>query len=585
MFDRRDSFDRREVLRLAGRGLAVLGAGGLAAGGLTGCGGDDDDGPGRPGGIDEGTPSERDWQRLSEQLSGRLVRPGSGEYGTALQLFDPAFDKIQPQAVAYCASASDVALAVGFARSAGIALAARSGGHSYGGYSTTTGLVIDVSTLNEVRPGNRSGLGVAASGGATAGSGVATVGAGAPLIDVYDQLIQAGAMIAAGSCPTVGIAGLTLGGGIGVLGRRHGLTCDQLLAAEVVLASGEIVQVDAERDADLFWALRGGGGGNFGVVTSFTFATHPATPLTVFSYRWPWDVAAEVVAAWQDWNLGADAPDELWSTCVVTTTTGSDGKGTPAIRVSGVLSEPGGSTTGTGTSSDTTGTGGGAGSRTALGGSAGSTVAAPARDLLAHLVDAVGSRPASTFAAQRGPLEAMLIESGCSGRSVAQCHLAGRHPDGTLQRAAQLAASNFLTARLPAAGTEAMLAAVEARQRETGLRSGGVILDSWGGAIGQVGPQDTAFVHRDVLASAQYVAGYDIGDSAELKARNAEWLRATTVQMNPYVAESAYQNYIDPELRSWEKAYYGSNLARLRSVKRAYDPDNVFAFAQSIRPA
>ncbi|WP_018504047.1 FAD-binding oxidoreductase [Parafrankia discariae] len=578
-------FDRRGMLRLAGAGLVALGTGGLGAG-LTGC----------SGGDDAAEPTERDWNRLADRLTGRLVRPGAAEYPAAGQLFDPAFDRIRPRAVAYCASAADVAAGVAFARSAGLPFTARAGGHSYGGYSTTNGLVLDVSTLNSVRPGTRSGMGGPTGGPGTAGpgtagpgtagagiassgiasSGIATIGAGAQLVDVYAQLAAAGAALPAGSCPTVGIAGLALGGGIGVVGRRHGLTCDRMLAAEVVLASGETLRVDGRRDADLFWALRGGGGGNFGVVTSFTFATHRATPLTLFAYRWPWAAAAGVVAAWQEWNLRPDAPDELWSTCVVTTVPTPDGTGTPAIRISGVISEPAGTAGGSGTGSTASGAGGAG---------AGEGVPSSARALLAELVDAVGSAPSSTFAAQRDPLEAMLIEAGCSGRTVAQCHLAGRSPDGALRRVAQLAASNFLTGPLSATGVEALLGAVESRQREAGLRSGGVILDSWGGAIGRVGAGETAFVHRDALASAQYIAGYDIRDSAELRGRNAEWLRGTVAALAPHVSPSAYQNYIDPELRNWAKAYYGANLPRLRSVKRAYDPDNAFSFAQSIPPA
>ncbi|MCK9898849.1 twin-arginine translocation pathway signal protein [Parafrankia colletiae] len=575
MVDGHGSVDRREALRLAGAGLALLGLGGFAAG-VTGC-----------GGAGEEKPTERDWQRLAEKLSGRLVRPGTQDYATASQLFDPAFDQIRPQGIAYCASAADVAASLAFARSAGIPLAARSGGHSYGGYSASTGLVIDVSLLNEVRPGSRSGAGGPTADGpaadGTAAAGIAAIGAGAQLVDVYDQLAQAGAALAAGSCPTVGVAGLTLGGGIGVASRRHGLTCDQLLSAEVVLASGEIIRVDGERDADLFWALRGGGGGNFGVVTSFTFATYQAVPLTIFTYRWPWDAAADVIAAWQDWNLRPDAPDDLWSTCVLTSTTSTGGAAAtvPVIRVSGVISDV------------APATGSGPGARTPLGGSsgssgsAGSATAVPrtAQDLLAQLVDAVGRAPSSTFAAQRGPLEAMLIEAGCAGRTVAQCHLTGRRPEGTLPRVAQLAASNFLTEPLSGAGAEALLDAVEARQQVPGLRSGGVVLDSWGGAIGRLGPQETAFVHRDVVASAQYIAGYDLGDDGDLRARNAGWLRDTVAALAPHVSPSAYQNYIDPQLTDWETAYYGANLPRLRSVKRAYDPDNVFAFAQSIRPA
>jgi FAD/FMN-containing dehydrogenase len=113
---------------------------------------------------------------------------------------------------------------------------------------------------------------------------------------------------------TVGIAGLTLGGGLGLLGRTHGLTCDTLIGARVVLASGRVVECDAEREPELFWALRGAGGGQFGVVTSLVFATVPEPRATRFDLRWP-DAAAAVVAAWQDW--APDAPDDVTANLTV----------------------------------------------------------------------------------------------------------------------------------------------------------------------------------------------------------------------------------------------------------------------------
>src|SRR6185312_15529676 len=117
----------------------------------------------------------------------------------------------------------------------------------------------------------------------------------------------------AGSCPSVGIAGLTLGGGIGVLTRAFGLTCDRLVSAQVVTPDSTLRTVSEREDPDLFWALRGGGGGNAGVVTSFDFATEPAPTITVFSLRFPAGTAADLLPAWQAW--AAAAPDELWTTC------------------------------------------------------------------------------------------------------------------------------------------------------------------------------------------------------------------------------------------------------------------------------
>jgi FAD/FMN-containing dehydrogenase len=204
------------------------------------------------------------------------------------------FRGVTPEAVVPCGSVADVVAVVGDVRRRGVAFAVRSGGHCFAGRSSTTGVVIDVGPMDEI----------------VAGDGVVTVGAGARLGQIYDALEPLGRTIAGGCGPTVGIAGLTLGGGLGILGRRYGLTCDQLVGAEVVLADGSVVECDAQREPDLFWALRGAGGGQFGVVTRLTLATVEAPPaITCFDLTWPHEAAAEIIAAWQEWS--PDAPDEM----------------------------------------------------------------------------------------------------------------------------------------------------------------------------------------------------------------------------------------------------------------------------------
>ncbi len=233
------------------------------------------------------SPSGADWSALASSLQGSLVRPGNSQYATAHQLFSTRFDNILPAAIAYCASAADIQKCLAFVRRFNMPFAPRSGGHSYAGYSTSTGLVLDVTRMNAVT--------------VNASAGTATIGAGARLIDVYNAITQYGLILPAGSCPTVGIAGLTLGGGVGVIGRKFGLTCDNLLSAQVVTADGSILTCNANQNSDLFWALRGGGGGNFGVVTSFVFQLHQVAALSLFTLDWPWSVAANVVDAWQNW--------------------------------------------------------------------------------------------------------------------------------------------------------------------------------------------------------------------------------------------------------------------------------------------
>ena len=230
-------------------------------------------------------------------LSLSLLQPRSPEYEAVRRPPIPLLEELRPQAIARCGSAADVAEALAHARRHGLAVAARSGGHCFGGRSSTEGLLVDVGPIDAV----------------TVGDGVAAIGAGARLGDVYDALDAYGVAIAGGCGPTVGIAGLTLGGGLGILGRTYGLTCDQLLAAEVVLADGRVREVS---DGDLFWALRGAGGGRFGVVTRLELRTVPAPATTTLHLRWPFEEAPAAIAAWQDFT--AEAPDALAASLLVT---------------------------------------------------------------------------------------------------------------------------------------------------------------------------------------------------------------------------------------------------------------------------
>ncbi|MFJ6671477.1 FAD-binding oxidoreductase [Actinosynnema sp. NPDC091369] len=245
--------------------------------------------------------AERDWDRLRRALTGRLVLPGDDVYDTVRRPYNTVYAHRRPAAVALCANESDVSRCLEFAARERIPVAARSGGHSYAGYSVPEhGLVIDLAALNAIRVDER---------------GRVEVGAGVRMIDLYDELARAGRLLPAGSCPTVGIGGLALGGGISVVGRAYGLTCDHLLGARVVPPGSGLRRVDAHTEPDLFWALRGGGGGNFGVVTSFTFDTAPARDVTAFVLTFPAGAAADVLGAWQEWGVGA--PDGLWSACNV----------------------------------------------------------------------------------------------------------------------------------------------------------------------------------------------------------------------------------------------------------------------------
>jgi FAD/FMN-containing dehydrogenase len=199
-----------------------------------------------------------------------------------------------------CGSAADVARGIRYARDTGISIVPRGGGHCFAGRSSTDGIVLDLSALDNV---------------CVADNGLATIGAGARLAGVYAGLHERGRTIPAGCGATVGIAGLTLGGGVGLLGRRYGLTCDRLVGARVVLADGRIVDCDAQREPELFWALRGAGGGQFGVVTSLIFDTLPEPITTRFELRWSGASVETIVGAWQHWAPAA--PDDLTANLTV----------------------------------------------------------------------------------------------------------------------------------------------------------------------------------------------------------------------------------------------------------------------------
>ena len=271
------------------------------------CGTDDDRNRQRTGRHAKGRPTDvrpegtLAWasRELHRAIDGQVLVAGSPDYEVPRKPFIARFDDLAPEVIVRCASPDDVAATISFPRRHDSPAAIRSGGHCYAGRSSTRGVLIDVSPMRSV----------------SVSGDQATIGSGAQLGDVYEQLLEHDVTIPAGSCPTVGIAGLTLGGGFGILGRKHGLTCDHLLGARVVLADGRVVDCDDEAHADLFWALRGGGGGRLGVVTSFVFRLLPAPAATNLRLTWPAADAAALIDAWQRW--GPTAPDELAASLLV----------------------------------------------------------------------------------------------------------------------------------------------------------------------------------------------------------------------------------------------------------------------------
>ncbi|GAB3990092.1 FAD-binding oxidoreductase [Actinoallomurus acanthiterrae] len=523
------TFGRREFLRAAG--LAVSGTLTTAAAGACRSPGQ---GPAASGPLRAShTPKTTDWSALGRSLTGKLIRPDDTDYATARKNFNPRFDTIRPAGIAYCESPHDVAECLNFVRRYGLPVAPRCGGHSYTGASLSTGLVIDVSPMSSIR--------------VDAPSGTATIGAGARLVDVYDRLGTAGVSVPAGSCPTVGISGLTLGGGVGVVSRAHGVLSDNLRAIEMVTADGRKRTCDARNDPDLFWACRGGGGATFGVATSFTFATHPTSSIVVFFLSWPWSSARSVIDAWQRW--APFAPDALWSNLHVLD---GQAQAAPTLQVGG----------------------------TYLG----------ARDDAVRLIEAlqakIGAAPSSQVVETTTYEHAMMIEAGCTTKSTAQCHLPGslpgRTPAGQESREPEYAASHIFTRPMTGAAIDTILGSVRRRGGLAGGGQGGIAFDALGGAVNRVAPDATAFVHRDGLFNAQFTTTWTTAAATGAIRAQQAWLRAFHTAMKPYASGQAYQNYADAGLSNWKQAYFGANYPKLLKVKNQYDPDRVFHSPQTV---
>ena len=449
-----------------------------------------------------------DLDALQGVIAGEVILPGLPDYETARKAAIARFHHVRPRAVVLCATPADVAETISFARRSGLPAVPRSGGHCFAGQSSTEGIVIDVSPMNTV----------------SVSGGVAKIGAGARLGDVYDALNEHDLTMAAGCGPEVGIAGLTLGGGLGILGRKYGLTSDQLLGAQVVLADGRVVECDAHHDEELFWALRGAGGGSFGVVTSFAFRALPAPAATTFHLTWPYEHAATIVDAWQRWSPAA--PDEMAASLLVTASGNPDKP--PRVNVFGAMlgGEP-----------ETAGL---------LGQLVTRIVVDPASDSRLHMP----YRDAKRHLAEHGP---------------GDDHPEDAHP---------FSKSEFFRQPLPGEAVAALLENLS-RERAPG-QARELDFTPWSGAYNRVPADATAFVHRSELFLLKQAAVIDSGASASEREAAGGWLAHSWAAVHPWGSGGVYPNFPDPDLEDPGHAYYGTNYDRLLRVRERYDPHGVF---------
>jgi FAD/FMN-containing dehydrogenase len=469
------------------------------------------------------TPSMSQWRGLQRTIAGDVLVPGSPGYERMRKPFIARFDEVRPEAVVLCANPDDVAETMALARRHHLETATRSGGHCFAGRSSTRGVLIDVTPMNSV----------------SVSDGVATVGAGTRLGDMYERLVEQGLTVPAGSCPSVGIAGLTLGGGLGILGRKYGLTSDHLLGAQIVLADGRVVECDDHHDEELFWALRGAGAGNFGVVTSFGFRPHPAPATTNFRLDWPFSSAVSVTEAWQAW--ATTIPDELAASLVMESDARAEQP--PSVEVLGAMAGPD------------------------------SDVA----ELLDDLVARVGAEPASSFLARMPWRE--------TTRFWAELDQAAGDPANDLaadisRQGFRYTKSEFFERPLP---SEAIAALVENFEQERASgQDRGLDFSLWGGAYNSIRADATAFAHRDKFFSLKHAIIIDPAASAAEKKAAHRWVLGSWRSVHRYGSGRVFPNFPDPELEDWARAYYGANYERLLGVKARYDPDGFFRFRQSL---
>ena len=474
--------------------------------------------------------SRTNWEALRRHLDGDLVLPSDPSYALAREQSLRQFDQVHPQAVAYCSSEADVRTVLAFAHDHAVHTVPRSGGHSFGGYSTTPGMILDVSRLNQV---------------AIDGDHV-VLGGGTQLVDALAALTPHGLAVAGGLCPTVGVGGFIQGGGIGYQTRKYGLASDRLISANVVLADRRIVRASATENPDLFWALRGNGGGNYGVVTSYTVDPVRRSDIVFYRLVWPWAAAASLIENWQQWII--DAPDDLAS--LLLAMNNNPAAPAPQVTVQGAWY---------------------------------STVE-ELNSLLDELVGLVGVAPVARGVAAETVHEAMMQAYRCATLTTAQCHRVGTAPDALVPK------YNYYRTRcrmfggaVPTADVDQLLTVLTQPLQGGGGQARMLYFEALGGAANLLARTDTAYVHRTTKMLAGVTATLSNLDYTDDDTAAAEsWLADGFGVLDRNSLHESYQNYMDPALTDWRRAYYAENYPRLVRIKRAYDPHQFFRFARGI---
>ena len=450
---------------------------------------------------------------LAERFSGELVGPDDGDYEERRAIWNRMIDR-RPLLFARCRSAEDARHALAWAREEHLPISIKGGGHNVSGSALVDGGVV-------IDQGLRRGVTLSADRSRLVAE------PGALLEDVDAAAVAQGVAVPIGINTTTGLAGLTLGGGIGWLMRAYGLTCDHLVAADLVLADGTALTVDESSHPDLLWALRGGGG-NFGIVTRFEFSTVPMPgPVLAGMIAFPMEDGARVLRAYRDWT--AEAPDSV--TTIVALRTVLPAPALPAEvhgqRIVGIGL---------------------------------CSVGDPAADgeLLAAL-RAIGTPLFDTVSRKPLPVHNAMFDSSVPPRNgyYWKSHNLAGLPD----EAIEVALEHHLRAPQPWSYS---------------------LIGQLGGAISRVAPEATAYAHR----GAPYLININgVDDDPAQDDEVIGWTRETFDALAPFSTGGVYVNFVGNEGEDRVRAAYGPAYERLAAIKARYDPDNVFSTNQNVRPA
>lgn len=445
------------------------------------------------------------WSELEKNLSGPVLRHGDSGFNNLVRPWNLRYRNEQPAGLARCRSTDDIRTCLQWAQQHRVPLVARSGGHSYAGYSTTPGLMIDLSLIKSLEYDERTGK--------------ARVGAGARNANLYADLPKVQHSVTHGRCKQVGVGGLVLGGGIGFNMRKHGLLIDQLVETDLMTADGKIHHCSKDENPNYLWACQGGGGGNFGINTSFTFQTFEVGMVTVFNITWQQNIDDLFPRAL---DLIPTLPDEfgckLWLT---------QKKSGLTLSLLGQYVGP----------------------------------EADLRRLLSPLLSRGGT---ATEIIEHRPYwdvqESFLGEAG--------------KPEYSHER------SRYVFKPISAAGARSILAHLRAWPGTGAQASWKAFLT--GGAISRVSNSATAYSHRDAIILSSIELNWEEHDSVETVAKNELWLAEFHEAMAEYTSRQCYQNFIDNSQHHFLRAYYGANLEKLVQVKRETDPHHIFRYPQGI---